>query len=175
MIIAWNGFNLVAMVSPNSKNDEDWRIGAENKRSMTTRRNCSGVIVKWRITVYMIIRFTVFKSLHLIKFSLLFACWFFGSASAMNAQQTAPELFSYAELQSLYNQETLPPALDSKLNSLLTVPFVDNSGQSAAPRRLSQSPKIGEFLRVACWNIERGLEYEAIEAAFGGAGTGLRL
>jgi len=76
------------------------------------------------------------------------------------------ETFTYAELTMLYEQETLPQPLEIKLNRLLTTPFVDNSQAPSAPLNLSQSPQIGEFLRVACWNIERGIEYEAIEAAF---------
>lgn len=109
-------------------------------------------------------RFVFLKNLYLVKILplLLFVFWFFGAAA--NGQQIVPELFSYAELQTLYNQERLSPGLAGKLNRLLTSPFVDNSGKNALPVRLSQSPRIGEFLRVATWNIERGIEYEAIEA-----------
>lgn len=95
---------------------------------------------------------------------LLLACWLCSPASAQ--ERSAPELFSYSELTTLYRQEQLPPPLADKLERLLTTPFVDNSRSSATPVRLSQSPQLGEFLRVACWNIERGLEYDAIEAAF---------
>lgn len=109
-------------------------------------------------------RFVVFKKLYLVKIlPLLAAFWFSGAAAS--AQQIAPELFNYAELQTLYNREELPSALREKLNGLLTTPFMDNSPNADAPVRLSQSAKIGEFLRVATWNIERGVEYEAIEAA----------
>lgn len=95
---------------------------------------------------------------------LLLACWLCAPASAQ--EQNAPELFSYSELTTLYAQEQLPPALAGKLDRLLTTPFVDNSRSNATPVRLSQSPQLGEFLRIACWNIERGLEYDAVEAAF---------
>ncbi|HLM56175.1 MAG TPA: endonuclease/exonuclease/phosphatase family protein [Pyrinomonadaceae bacterium] len=47
------------------------------------------------------------------------------------------------------------------------MPFVDNSRARSEPVRLARDPRLGEFLRVAFWNIERGLEYEAVEAAFG--------
>ena len=93
------------------------------------------------------------------------------NAQSIAARQTtllqtgAPELFDFAELQMLFAKETVPPALSGKLNRLLTVPFVDNS--QTAPARLSASPQLGEFLRVACWNIERGIEFDAIAAAFG--------
>ena len=88
------------------------------------------------------------------------------SAALAQQQRDAPEIFTYAELTTLYEQETLPPPLAEKLNRLLTTPFVDNSYRSATPVSLARSPQLGEFLRVAFWNIERGLEYEAIEAAF---------
>ena len=114
-------------------------------------------------------RLVVFQWLRLVKILplLLLACWFF-SATAANAQQTAPEVFAYAELETLYNQETLPPTFAAKLNQLLTTPFVDNSVKAGAPVSFASSPQIGEFLRVAQWNIERGIEYDAIEAVLSG-------
>jgi endonuclease/exonuclease/phosphatase family metal-dependent hydrolase len=59
-----------------------------------------------------------------------------------------------------------PETLENKLNVLLTTPFVENSQVVKSPLSFSKSARLGEFLRVAHWNIERGLEYEAIEAAF---------
>ena len=110
----------------------------------------------------------VVQKLRLVKIlPLLVACWLF-NAAAVNAQQRAPEVFAYAELKTLYDQETLPPAFADKLNRLLTTPFVDNSIKPPAPLTFAQSPQLGEFLRVAQWNIERGIEYEAIEAALAG-------
>ncbi len=104
---------------------------------------------------------------HLFLF-LLFAGWFCTAASARE-DSAISSFFTYAELTTLYEEETLLPPLEDKLNRLLTVPFVDNSHRSATPPRFSQSVRLGEFLRVAHWNIERGLEYEAIEAVFGSA------
>lgn len=104
-------------------------------------------------------RFSLFKrhSLTGVLFLLLTLPVFAGSGA---------ELFTFNELTALYEQETLTEPLEGKLNRLLTTPFVDNSQTSNAPLNLSRSPQLGEFLRVACWNIERGIEYEAIEAAF---------
>jgi endonuclease/exonuclease/phosphatase family metal-dependent hydrolase len=33
---------------------------------------------------------------------------------------------------------------------------------------LTESPQLGEFIRIAQWNIERGLEYDALRAVFAG-------
>ena len=76
-----------------------------------------------------------------------------------------PQLFTYQELIELYRTEALSDSINHKLNSLLTAPFVANRPAGAERPALSQSPQLGQFLRVACWNIERGLNYEAIEAA----------
>ncbi|CAN5641592.1 hypothetical protein BH24ACI2_BH24ACI2_02690 [soil metagenome] len=95
---------------------------------------------------------------------LLVTFWLYTPASA---QQSVPDFFTYAELTTLYEQEIIPQTLESKLNRLLTTPIVDNSYASTTPLRFSQSPQLGEFLRVVQWNVERGLEYKAIEAAFG--------
>jgi endonuclease/exonuclease/phosphatase family metal-dependent hydrolase len=99
---------------------------------------------------------------------LLFLLPIFVFCAAADAKKSsAPAVFSYAELSTLYEQNALSPTLEEKLHNLLTTPFVDNSYRGASPAPLSQSPALGEFLRVAQWNIERGLEYEAIAATFG--------
>ncbi len=95
------------------------------------------------------------------------AAFCFGTARAQTA--TAPPIFDYAELKTLYDQEILPPPLEKKLNHLLSTPFVDNSYTDSSERAFSNAPPLGEFLRVAQWNIERGLEYAAVEAIFGSA------
>lgn len=99
---------------------------------------------------------------------ILICLFSFGSLYiSVNADTpNAPEFFSYTELKQLYEDEKLPQSLESKLKLLLTKPFVDNSYRSNTPLQFTRSEKIGEFLRVVHWNIERGLEFEAIEAVF---------
>jgi endonuclease/exonuclease/phosphatase family metal-dependent hydrolase len=83
------------------------------------------------------------------------------------ASRSAPELLTYEELVHLYERETPPDELQRKLQRLLTTPFVNNeaTARGALPVR-PRSEQLGRFLRVAFWNIERGLEYEIIEKAF---------
>lgn len=97
---------------------------------------------------------------------LSLAVWLCAPAVSAREDNAANNFFSYAELKTLYEQEPVAEPLEGKLNRLLTVPFVDNSRAGAAPASLARSAQIGEYLRVAHWNIERGLEYAAIEAAF---------
>src|SRR5215211_4314161 len=87
-------------------------------------------------------------------------------STGVNAQQ-GPDLFSYPELVQLYEQETPPDAAQNKLHRLLTMPFVSNSATARGVKPLlPRAPKLGEFLRIVEWNIERGLEYDAIRTAF---------
>jgi endonuclease/exonuclease/phosphatase family metal-dependent hydrolase len=75
-------------------------------------------------------------------------------------------LFTYDELLELYRQDSLANTLREKLNVLLTTPFVSNEATARGARPLMPtSGNLGKVLRVAHWNIERGLEYETIEAA----------
>ena len=76
-----------------------------------------------------------------------------------------PPLLTYNELVSLY--ETDPPSTDlsSKLSKLLTTPFVNNSTGERGPRMIKASMSQGGTLRIATWNIERGLEFDAVKAA----------
>src|SRR6185503_14929035 len=49
----------------------------------------------------------------------------------------------------------------------LNIPFVNNEASAGGTRPLKpHQPGIGRYLRIAQWNIERGLEYEALEAVF---------
>jgi endonuclease/exonuclease/phosphatase family metal-dependent hydrolase len=89
------------------------------------------------------------------------------TASATRAQQQPPELFSYAELVQLYENKDLPEASQVKLNRLLTTPFISNAASTRGVQPLlPKTPTLGTFLRVVQWNIEEGIEYEAIAAAF---------
>lgn len=85
------------------------------------------------------------------------------SAAAADLGSNAP--LSYSELTSLYDN-TLSIELEARLLRLLNLPFVHNAAQGPIGPQLSRSDQLGEYIRVALWNIERGIEYEALEAAF---------
>jgi endonuclease/exonuclease/phosphatase family metal-dependent hydrolase len=81
--------------------------------------------------------------------------------------ETGPEVLSYNELIELYQQDVPDQPLRNKLNRLLTTPFVSNRASTSGVLPLKpSSPHLGKFLRVAEWNVERGLEFDAIELAF---------
>ncbi len=78
---------------------------------------------------------------------------------------SGPTLLTYNELVSLYESEPPPQELTNKLTHLLTTPFVNNSAGVWMPRAIKTSTSEDGTLRVATWNIERGLEFDAIKAA----------
>jgi endonuclease/exonuclease/phosphatase family metal-dependent hydrolase len=83
------------------------------------------------------------------------------------AQPHDPPLLTFDELCELYQQENPPPPLRAKLRALLTTPFVRNDAWDQGVRPLAPSdPQTGKMLRVAEWNIERGLEFDAVRYAF---------
>lgn len=84
---------------------------------------------------------------------LLTATFIFATAHG----QPGPTLLTYNELVALYETDPPSPELADKLTKLLTTPFVNNSAGTRAAR--------GKLLRVATWNIERGLEFDAVKAA----------
>ena len=109
---------------------------------------------------------TVFASPHIRGFALCFTLLLTISA----AQAQNPELLTYAELVQLYEQPVPAEALQRKLTALLNTPFVSNAASQRGAKPIKpQSPALGSFLRVAFWNIERGLQYDAIAGALGGA------
>jgi endonuclease/exonuclease/phosphatase family metal-dependent hydrolase len=92
--------------------------------------------------------------------------WVF--ASALPAQEyvrdSEPKLFSYDELVQLSVDQEMSPELAEKLRIITTTPFINNEAylNGARPRPLDV-PGLGPSLRVAFWNIERGLELDYIE------------
>jgi endonuclease/exonuclease/phosphatase family metal-dependent hydrolase len=74
-------------------------------------------------------------------------------------------LLTWDELRELYAQAHPGGAAEAKLNRLLRTPFVSNAA-GAHPLKPVVAGR-GRVLRVAQWNIERGLEFEAVEAALG--------
>lgn len=95
---------------------------------------------------------------------LLINLTFINQAQGQQAGASGPPLLTFNELVALYDNDPPPADLSNKLNRILTTPFVNNSVgvRAARPARTSASRGI---LRVATWNIERGLELDALKAA----------
>lgn len=80
------------------------------------------------------------------------------------ARESIPKLFSYDELVQLSSDQEMSPDLAEKLKTITTTPFINNEAylSGARPKPLDL-PGLGPTLRVAFWNIERGLELDYIE------------
>jgi endonuclease/exonuclease/phosphatase family metal-dependent hydrolase len=88
--------------------------------------------------------------------------------SSLRAQEyvrdSEPKLFSYDELVQLSLDQEMSPELAEKLRIVITTPFINNEAyyRGARPRPLDVK-ELGPSLRVACWNIERGLKLDDIQ------------
>jgi endonuclease/exonuclease/phosphatase family metal-dependent hydrolase len=87
------------------------------------------------------------------------------AVSSLKAQDyvrdSRPDLLSYDELVQLSLDQPLTPALAEKLRVVTTTPFVNNEAYYAGARpRPLEVKGLGPTLRVACWNIERGIELD---------------
>lgn len=97
--------------------------------------------------------------------AVLLLCFQLGLVQATPRSST--ELLTYKELVELYDRENPSAQVQFKLQTLLTTPFVNNEASSRGARPLKPpGTGAGRNLRVAQWNIERGLEYEALESVF---------
>lgn len=83
-------------------------------------------------------------------------------ASSAAAQASGPDLLRYSDLVALYETENPSMDLQGRLTGLLSTPFVDNSINAQGVRHAGSA---ANSLRVATWNIERGLEFDAVKAA----------
>jgi endonuclease/exonuclease/phosphatase family metal-dependent hydrolase len=74
-----------------------------------------------------------------------------------------PKLLSYDELVQLSSTQPLSPELAEKLRLVTTAPFINNEAyfDGAKPRPL-EVEGLGSSVRVAFWNLERGLEIDNI-------------
>jgi endonuclease/exonuclease/phosphatase family metal-dependent hydrolase len=102
---------------------------------------------------------------------LLLALILCSKASAQNEhgsdyiRSSQPQLLTYQELVTLGEQEPVDPALANKLDTLLTTPFINNEAYFAGTKPLRPDLKgMGPSLRLVEWNIERGIEFDAIES-----------
>ncbi len=84
-------------------------------------------------------------------------------------QDSAPDLLSFDELTALSKTAQPDGALGRKLDQLLNTPFVRTTGRAdAAEPRHPVVEGLGPILRVASWNIERGLSFDLIQSALEG-------
>ena len=89
------------------------------------------------------------------------------SPQPSSGQAADPPLLTFDEIKQLYQDDDLPPPLRDKLRTLLTTPFVRNNASDAGMMPLKPTdPQTGKMLRVVQWNIERGLEFDAVRFAF---------
>jgi len=93
--------------------------------------------------------------------SLTIVLFIVSSASAQD-RTNDPKLLKYPDLVALYENDEPSQDLQQRLTELLSAPFVDNSINAQGLRRTGS---VTNSLRVATWNIERGLEFEAVKAA----------
>ncbi len=79
-------------------------------------------------------------------------------------RDAGPQLFSYDELLQLGSTHEVSPELANKLHAITTTPFINNEAyyRGARPRPLEVGG-LGPTVRVAVWNIERGLELDDIQ------------
>ncbi|MBI4750642.1 MAG: hypothetical protein HY774_19325 [Acidobacteria bacterium] len=83
------------------------------------------------------------------------------------APSGGPATLTYSELIKLSEvNKRLSPGLQAKMDRLLKTPFIWN-GATPQPR-FPTDPKVGKVLRVAEWNIERGLNFDLVVAALSG-------
>ena len=98
--------------------------------------------------------------------ALCFAILPVNAARQLPAPAPAPDVLTFDELVTLSETNRPPAPLEEKLDRLLRTPFLNND--SAAMGGEPHRPFVdglGPVLRVASWNIERGLNFDLIKLA----------
>ncbi len=106
----------------------------------------------------------IYKNLWVIFFLISLSTASFSGVKAKSDE--GDNHLSYDELNRLYEQRSIPPLLEAKLKRLLTNPFVENLNSNSDAHAFLETRELGKHIKVVQWNIERGLNYEAIEAIF---------
>jgi endonuclease/exonuclease/phosphatase family metal-dependent hydrolase len=103
-------------------------------------------------------------------FSPLGALLLCASVAAFGAPRAAASpaaSLTFDDLKTLSGKDAPAEALE-RLEVVLSTPVVDNSASRRSRPRRPEVPGLGRVLRVAQWNIERGLEFEEIVSALRG-------
>ncbi|HYP29832.1 MAG TPA: endonuclease/exonuclease/phosphatase family protein [Blastocatellia bacterium] len=78
----------------------------------------------------------------------------------------APETLTYDELLALDGPSGPRPTLLPKVNALLTTPFISNEAyRGDVPPSFAAGGKIGPFVRVGFWNVQRGFHMDKMKLA----------
>lgn len=80
--------------------------------------------------------------------------------------KTLLEHITFDELVQLSQQQQPQGELAKKLSSVLNYPIIDNSINCGEKFTLQENEKLGKFVRIASWNIARGVNLEKIKLAF---------
>ncbi len=83
-------------------------------------------------------------------------------------------LLTYSEITELYKQPQVSRDLGLRLHHLLNNAFVTNVLSPSRPN-IATSAVLSEYIRVAQWNIQRGIEYEALKAILKSSDSTARL
>ena len=119
----------------------------------------------------------------LISASVLVLCLFGlpvraqqGAARRDQQELQKPKLLTFDDLTRLSSTAKPTGDLAVRLERVLSEPFLDNSAsaEGVVPHR-PEDPTLGPVLRVATWNIERGLNLELLQAALTDPGEFRRL
>jgi endonuclease/exonuclease/phosphatase family metal-dependent hydrolase len=86
------------------------------------------------------------------------------AADVRTQESQDPVLLSFEDLATLASTAKPEGALAARLSALLNTPFVERAAADIQPNR-PNVPGLGAVLRVAQWNIERGLNFELIRSA----------
>jgi hypothetical protein len=98
---------------------------------------------------------------HFLITIILGSIWATALTAREYVRDSEPKLLSYDELVRLGSDQEMSPELAEKLRLVTTTPFVNNEVYIGGARPLPLNvPRLGPSLRVALWNIERGLELE---------------
>jgi endonuclease/exonuclease/phosphatase family metal-dependent hydrolase len=101
---------------------------------------------------------------HLVVAVALGLFWAIVSPAQDYVRDSEPKLLSYDELVQLSLDQEMSPERAEKLHVITTTPFINNEAYLSGVRpQPLEVPRLGPCLRVALWNIERGLELDYIE------------
>lgn len=76
------------------------------------------------------------------------------------------DFLNYSELVKLSKCENIDEKLKSKVKFILNNPITDNTIQPESNIELQNNPKMGKYIRVSSWNINRSFNAENIKSLF---------
>ena len=111
-----------------------------------------------------LLKYKIYLLLLVLIFTL--PCYSQENSSCIKINQNLFNDFSFQDMVEMSNVKNPTGDLGKRIDFALNNPIVDSTINCNSNQQLPENPKIGKYIRLASWNIERGFKLDNIKLIF---------